>query len=95
MGIISWLIWGLFVGLLARGLTPGRQAIGCWWTIALGIAGSAIGGLIATKVLHIGSTSDFGFGSFLIAVLSSIVLLVLWGIYERRRGARNPPPPAY
>jgi uncharacterized membrane protein YeaQ/YmgE (transglycosylase-associated protein family) len=92
MGIISWLVWGLFVGLLARGLTPGRQAIGCWWTIALGIAGSAIGGLVATKLLHIGNTSSFGFGNFVIAVATSVALLVLWGIYERRREARNPPP---
>jgi len=33
MGIISWAIWGLFVGLLARLLIPGRQPIGILWTI--------------------------------------------------------------
>ena len=38
MGIISWIIWGLFVGLIARLLMPGRQPIGFLWTIALGVA---------------------------------------------------------
>lgn len=94
MGIISWLIWGLFVGLFARVLLPGRQAIGCWWTIALGIVGSLLGGFLATQVLHIGDKDNFDFGSFLIAVLTSVLLLVVWERVERARasGARGRPP---
>jgi uncharacterized membrane protein YeaQ/YmgE (transglycosylase-associated protein family) len=75
MGIISWIIWGLFVGAIARLLLPGRQAIGILWTIGLGIAGSIIGGLIATELLDIGDSDDFDFGSFLIAVGASVLLL--------------------
>jgi uncharacterized membrane protein YeaQ/YmgE (transglycosylase-associated protein family) len=91
VGIVSWLIWGFFVGLIARGLKPGRQAIGCWWTIALGIVGSLIGGFLSTEVLDIADADEFDFGSFLIAVLTSLVLLGLWEGYERRRLARRPP----
>ena len=83
MGIISWALWGLFVGLFARLLRPGRQPIGCWWTILLGIVGSLLGGLIATSVLHIGDKDNFDLGSFLIAVLTSAVLLALWERIER------------
>ena len=75
MGIISWIIWGLFVGAIARLLLPGRQAIGILWTIGLGIAGSIIGGLLATEVLDIADSDDFDFGSFLIAVGASVLLL--------------------
>ena len=75
MGIISWVIWGLFVGAIARLLLPGRQAIGFLWTIALGIAGSIVGGLLATEVLDIADSDDFDFGSFLIAVGTSVLLL--------------------
>jgi len=75
MGIISWIIWGLFVGAIARLLLPGRQAIGFLWTIALGVAGSVIGGFLATEVLDIADTDDFDFGSFLIAVAASVLLL--------------------
>ena len=91
MGIVSWLLWGLFVGLIARAVKPGRQPIGCWWTIGLGIAGSLLGGLIATKLLGISDTDEFDLGSFLIAVLTSVVLLAIWEAYERRRLERGAP----
>jgi len=77
MGIISWVIWGLFVGAIARLLLPGEQKIGFLWTIALGIAGSIVGGFLATELLDIGDTDDFDFGSFLIAVGASVLLLAI------------------
>jgi uncharacterized membrane protein YeaQ/YmgE (transglycosylase-associated protein family) len=86
MGIISWLIWGLFVGLLARLLVPGRQPIGFLWTIALGIAGSLIGGFVATEILDIADSDEFDFGSFLIAIGTSALLLWLYLRYIAERG---------
>lgn len=85
MGVISWIIWGFLVGLFARGVRPGRQAIGCLWTIALGVAGSLLGGFLATEVLNIADADEFDLGSFLIAVITSAVLLAVWERYERRR----------
>jgi uncharacterized membrane protein YeaQ/YmgE (transglycosylase-associated protein family) len=76
MGIISWIIWGLVIGLIARLLLPGRQAIGLLWTIVLGIAGAVIGGLLATAI-GVGDADEFDFGSFLIAVATSMLLLYL------------------
>jgi uncharacterized membrane protein YeaQ/YmgE (transglycosylase-associated protein family) len=75
MGILSWIFWGLFVGAIARLLLPGRQKIGILWTIALGVGGSIIGGLLATQVLDIADSDEFDFGSFLIAVGASVLLL--------------------
>lgn len=77
MGIVSWILWGLFVGAVARLLMPGRQKIGIIWTILLGVGGAVVGGFFATEVLGIGETGDFGFGSFLIAVAGAFVLLTL------------------
>jgi uncharacterized membrane protein YeaQ/YmgE (transglycosylase-associated protein family) len=88
MGIISWVIWGLFVGAIARLLIPGRQAIGFLWTIALGIAGSVIGGFLATEVLDIADSDEFDFGSFLIAVATSALLLWLYLRYVAGRDRR-------
>jgi uncharacterized membrane protein YeaQ/YmgE (transglycosylase-associated protein family) len=76
MGIISWIIWGLVIGLIARLLLPGRQSIGLLWTIVLGVAGAVIGGLLATA-LGVGDADEFDFGSFLIAVATSMLLLYL------------------
>ena len=78
MGIISWVVWGLFVGFIARALLPGRQAIGFLWTIALGVAGSVLGGFFATEVIDIADSDEFDFGSFLIAVGASVLLLAIW-----------------
>jgi uncharacterized membrane protein YeaQ/YmgE (transglycosylase-associated protein family) len=78
MGIISWIIWGLVVGLIARALLPGRQSIGLIWTIVLGVIGSIAGGFLATEVLNIADSDEFDFGSFLIAVGTSMLLLYLF-----------------
>jgi uncharacterized membrane protein YeaQ/YmgE (transglycosylase-associated protein family) len=83
VGIVSWAVWGLFVGLFARFLRPGRQPIGCWWTIGLGIVGSLLGGFLSTEVLHIADTDEFDVGSFIIAVVTSTILLAIWDRVER------------
>ena len=83
MGILSWALWGLFVGAFARLLKPGRQKIGFWLTILLGIGGSILGGIIATKLLHIADTDEFDIGSFFIAVGTSVLILAVWERVER------------
>ena len=75
MGIFSWIFWGLFVGAIARLLLPGRQKIGIIWTILLGVAGSVVGGFVATEVIDIADSDEFDFGSFMIAVGASVALL--------------------
>jgi uncharacterized membrane protein YeaQ/YmgE (transglycosylase-associated protein family) len=77
MGIFSWIVWGLFVGAIARLLLPGEQKIGFLWTIALGIAGSIVGGFLATEVIDIADSDEFDFGSFMIAVGTSVLLLAI------------------
>jgi uncharacterized membrane protein YeaQ/YmgE (transglycosylase-associated protein family) len=83
VGILTWVVWGLFVGMVARLLLPGRQKIGIVWTIVLGVGGSVLGGLIATGLLDIGDSDEFDFGSFLIAVGASVVLLAVVGRVNR------------
>jgi uncharacterized membrane protein YeaQ/YmgE (transglycosylase-associated protein family) len=84
MGIISWVVWGLFVGVVARLLLPGKQNLGVALTIVFGIAGSIVGGLVATQLLDIGDSDDFDFGSFIIAVVGSVALLGLYQLVNRR-----------
>ena len=40
MGVLSFLVFGLLAGLVARALTPGRHAIGCVPTLAVGVVGA-------------------------------------------------------
>jgi uncharacterized membrane protein YeaQ/YmgE (transglycosylase-associated protein family) len=47
LNIIWAIIAGLIIGLLAKLVVPGRQAIPLWLTIVLGIAGALIGNWLA------------------------------------------------
>ena len=86
MGIVSFIILGLIVGALARLVVPGRQPIGLLWTIALGMVGALAGGLLATEVLNIADSDEFNFGSLLLAVGVSALLL---GLFIRFRADRD------
>ena len=83
MGIVTWLIWGLFVGALARLLLPGRHSIGIAMTLILGIVGSLLGGFVATEALGIADSDEADFGSFVIAVISSVALLAVYSRVSR------------
>ena len=50
LSALSWIICGLVIGLIARAIVPGRQSIGMFMTILLGIAGAVVGGLIASAI---------------------------------------------
>lgn len=45
--IISWIVYGLIVGLIAKAIHPGDDPIGFLPTIGIGIAGSYIGGFLS------------------------------------------------
>ena len=92
MGIISWIIFGLFAGAVARLLLPGKQPIGFVWTIALGIGGAIAGGFVSTEIIDIADSDELDFGSFLIAVGASVLLLALAGpfiVRSREKGEKD------
>ena len=82
MGIITWIIFGLLAGLVAKFIMPGKDPGGFIITILIGIAGALVGGFIATS-LGYGSVDGFNLGSFIIAVLGSIILLFAYRFIRR------------
>lgn len=74
MGILSWVVFGLLVGALARWIMPGEDPAGCLMTMVLGIAGALLGGFLAS-LLGIGSVGGFNLGSIAIAVAGAVLLL--------------------
>jgi uncharacterized membrane protein YeaQ/YmgE (transglycosylase-associated protein family) len=44
--LVSWVICGLIVGLIARLVVPGRQSLSLSMTAVLGIAGACVGGFL-------------------------------------------------
>ena len=86
MGLLSWILFGLIAGAVARLVVPGRQAIGCLGTLAVGIVGALIGGLIGEVVLGDKVRFRWDLGPFILAVAGSVVLLLaLEALSERRR----------
>jgi uncharacterized membrane protein YeaQ/YmgE (transglycosylase-associated protein family) len=76
VGILSWIVLGLVVGVLAKWIMPGPDPGGIVVTILLGIGGSVVGGFLGS-LLGLGSVSGFNFGSLVLAVLGALGLL--WG----------------
>ena len=67
MGILSWIVMGLIVGLLAKFIMPGKDPGGIIITILIGIAGGFVGGFIGS-FLGLGTVTGFNVGSFLLAI---------------------------
>ena len=86
MGIVSWLLFGLLAGAVARIFVAGTQGLGCLATLAVGMVGALIGGLIGEVVLGDEVRFAWDLGPFLLAVLGAIVLLLaLRALGGRRR----------
>jgi uncharacterized membrane protein YeaQ/YmgE (transglycosylase-associated protein family) len=90
MGIVSIVLFGLVAGLVARAVTPGRQAIGCVPTVAVGIGGAFLGLLIGDVVLGHKVRLGWDLGPFLLAVVGAVVLLLALEAVSGRRGSRRP-----
>lgn len=75
MGILSWIVFGLIAGILAKWIMPGRDPGGIIVTILIGIAGAMLGGFIGSY-FGFGSVSGFNIQSFLIAIGGAMLLLL-------------------
>ena len=85
MGILTWIVLGLIVGLLAKWIVPGDDPGGLVMTIVLGVAGAFVGGWVAAQ-LGLGSVTGFNLGSVAIAVAGAVLLLFLNRQLRGRRG---------
>ena len=72
--MIGFLVFGLFVGALARLIKPGRQNLGILATLGLGVVGSLIGGTIAW-LIGTGSIWELDFLGSVFAVVAAVLLV--------------------
>ena len=87
VGIIGWIILGLLAGAIAKALLPGDDPGGIIVTMLIGIAGAIVGGFVASA-LNIGDLGDFfDIGTWLIAILGSLLLLIGYRAITRGRTA--------
>jgi uncharacterized membrane protein YeaQ/YmgE (transglycosylase-associated protein family) len=79
---LSWILFGLVVGIVAKLLMPGRDPGGFIVTILLGIAGAVIGGWIGRMAGWYGPGQGAG---FLMSLLGAIILLLIYRLLIGRR----------
>ncbi len=74
MEIIGFLVFGLFVGAMARLIKPGRQNLSLVTTLLLGVVGSLVGGLIAS-MLGTGTLFELNILGAVVAIIAAMLLI--------------------
>ena len=86
MSIILFVLFGVVAGFLARAIMPGRQAMGLIMTALLGIAGSFVGGFVASMLTgH--SVMELQTSGLIGSVLGALAILFVMGFAGRRSAA--------
>ncbi|KFF23957.1 GlsB/YeaQ/YmgE family stress response membrane protein [Chryseobacterium vrystaatense] len=85
MGILTWIIFGLLAGAIAKMIMPGNQGGGWLITIILGIIGAFVGGAIGVYVLHWGDVTSFwNPRSWILAIGGALIVLWIYGMATRK-----------
>lgn len=73
--ILIWCIYGIFVGSIAKAIVPGEENFGFVKTVALGVAGSYMGGAL---LYLIGEYSAVEPAGIFMGIAGSVVSIVLY-----------------
>jgi uncharacterized membrane protein YeaQ/YmgE (transglycosylase-associated protein family) len=74
--IITWAVFGLVVGAIARFLYPGRQPMSLLMTMVLGLVGSLVGGFISWLFGSDPQDGPFQGSGWIMSLLGG--LIVVW-----------------
>jgi uncharacterized membrane protein YeaQ/YmgE (transglycosylase-associated protein family) len=88
---IIWIVVaGLVIGLLAKGVVPGRQTIPLWLTVVIGIVGALVGNLLAS-VLGVRHTGGVDWIRHILQVGVAAVLVAMVAGSRSGRSTRRGP----
>jgi uncharacterized membrane protein YeaQ/YmgE (transglycosylase-associated protein family) len=73
--ILVWCVYGIFVGAIAKTIVPGEENFGFVKTVALGVAGSYVGGAILRLLGEYDTVSPAG---LLMGVVGATISLVVY-----------------
>src|SRR3954453_10531511 len=85
--MIVAIILGIVAGFVGRLLMPGRDPMGFFATVLLGLAGALVGWLIFTGLLGIGDHDKFDLGGLVGAIMGVMILLAPCGVFLGGGGA--------
>lgn len=73
--ILVWCVYGLFVGSIAKSIVPGEERMGFFQTVAVGVAGSYMGGAILYLLGNYESVSPSG---IVMGIAGGVVSLIVY-----------------
>lgn len=88
MSFLGFLLLGLIAGAIAKLILPGKQGGGWFTTLILGVIGALLGGWLGGLIFNVGYDGFFSIQSWIIAIVGSIVVLLIWGLITGRRRNR-------
>jgi uncharacterized membrane protein YeaQ/YmgE (transglycosylase-associated protein family) len=74
-GVLSWIVFGLIAGVIAKLIMPGRDPGGFVITMLLGIAGALIGGFLGRAL---GLYAEGEPAGMIMSVIGAVILLGLY-----------------
>lgn len=80
--ILTWLLFGFIVGLIARAIYPGTQSMGFLQTAGVGIAGSFAGGLIGNVLAGVPVLTLHGAG-LIGSIAGALLVMAILGYRAR------------
>ena len=84
--IITWAVFGLIVGAIARAIYPGRQSMSLFMTMILGIVGSLIGGFISWGLGFDPEEGPFQGAGWIMSLIGAMIVVWL-SLYMSKRGS--------
>ena len=82
MSILMMILFGLVVGALAKLIMPGKDPGGIIVTILIGIAGSLLGGFLASAI---GVGGGERYAGWIGSIIGALILLFLYRMFVGRR----------
>lgn len=82
MDILTLVLFGFIVGVIAKFLMPGRDPGGFIITILLGIAGSVMGNYLGKMLGVVGRSESAG---WLVSISGAILLLLIYRMFVGNR----------
>lgn len=80
--ILIWCVYGVFVGSIAKAIVPGEEKFGFFQTIALGVAGSYMGGAVLYLLGEYSTVSPAG---IVMGIAGAVLSLIIFNKITKKQ----------